>query len=134
MVKVPDCCPPSFLLPPAKASVHHTQPREWYEENIDTLVAPLLREDKKKAAHVRKSRFIYDRESNEYTCPNNKRLAYQATYKRRKGGKDDGQFDRYNIKYTVCINCPYFKECVTPSQQKNSQGRTIDRCVYEPSR
>jgi hypothetical protein len=34
----------------------------------------------------------------------------------------------------VCINCPYFKECVTPSQQKSSQGRTIDRCVYEPSR
>ena len=31
-------------------------------------------------------------------------------------------------------NCPYFKKCVTPSQQKSSQGRTIDRCVYEPSR
>ena len=97
-------------------------------------MAPLIREDKKKATHVRKSRFSYDAESNEYTCPNNKKLSYQATYKRRKGGKDVGQIDRYNIKYSVCINCPYFKECVTPSQQKSSQGRTIDRCVYESSR
>jgi transposase len=110
------------------------QIHKCHEENLDTLVAPLLREDKKKAAHVRKSRFSYDAESNEYICPNNERLSYQATYKRRKGGKNVGQFDRYNIKYTVCINCPYFKECVTPSQQKSSQGRTIDRCVYEPSR
>ena len=110
------------------------QIHKCHEANIDTLVAPLIREDKKKAAHVRKSRFVYDQESNEYKCPNNKRLAYQATYKRRRGGKDIGQFDRYNIKYTVCVNCPYFKECVTPSQQKSSQGRTIDRCVYEPSR
>ena len=109
------------------------QIHKCYEENLDTLIAPLLREDKKKAAHVRKSRFSYDAESNEYTCPSNERLSYQATYKRRKGGKDVGQFDRYNIKYTVCIKCPYFKDCLTPSQQKNSQGRTIDRCVYESS-
>lgn len=105
-----------------------------HQENLDTLIAPLIREDKKKAAHVRKSSFAYDIDSNQYICPNNKRLSYQATYPRRKGGKTVGEFDRYTIKYTTCINCPFFKECVTPSQQKSSQGRSIDRCVYELAR
>jgi hypothetical protein len=77
--------------------------------------------DKNKAHHVRKDKFVYDQTTNQYTCPNGKNLSYQTTYKRRKNGKEVSQFDRYAIRYSECKACPYFKDCVTPSQQKNSQ-------------
>jgi transposase len=109
------------------------QIHQCHKNNIDTLVAPRFYVDKNKAQHVRKDKFVYEENTNRYTCPNGKILSYQATYKRRKSGKEVSEFDRYAIRYSECKACPYFKDCVTPSQQRGSQGRTIDRSPFETS-
>lgn len=104
---------------------------ECHASNIETLVSPRFIADTNKADHVRKDKFQYDTQKDQYKCPQGEILEKQARYKRRKKGKVVGEFDRYAIKYSICKDCPNFNECVTPSQQKSSQGRTIDRSIYE---
>jgi hypothetical protein len=98
---------------------------------IDTLVAPKEYVDKTKPEHLRKEKFVYDKESDTYTCPNGQILKKQKRYHRRKKGKIISSFDRYTIRYSVCIGCPYFEDCISPAKKKQSQGRCIDRFEYQ---
>jgi transposase len=98
---------------------YHTgeQMQTCHDNNIDTIVAiprRPKRTDKTKPAHLRKENFVYHKESETYTCPNNEVLYKQATYKRKdKKGNPAGIFDRYSIKYSICKNCQYLEQCVS---------------------
>jgi len=67
--------------------------------------------DTKKINKFSKHNFKYDHENNQYICPNNKKLAYQKTYK-------------YNNKireqyYTnECLKCPDQSECTEKNRVK----------------
>ena len=112
---------------------YHTgeQMQTCHDHNINTIVAiprRPKRTDKSKPLHLRKENFVYNKQTQTYTCPNNKVLNKQATYKRKdKKGNPSGIFDRYTIQYSICKNCQFLKKCVSKSNQERHHGRYIDR-------
>ena len=102
-----------------------------HEDKIDTLVAVKDVTDRSKAAHVRKDKFEYEKQTDTYRCPNNQKLEKQSRYKKRRKGKLVSEFDRYTIKYSVCKECPYFEDCVSDAKKKSSHGRSIDRSAFQ---
>jgi hypothetical protein len=100
-------------------------------KSIDTLVAPKEYVDNTKPENLRKEKFVYDKESDTYTCPNGEILKKQKRYHRRKKGKIVSSFDRYTIRYSVCVTCPHYEDCISPAKKKQSQGRCIDRFEYQ---
>lgn len=102
-----------------------------HHHDIDTIVAVPRKSkqiDKTKPPHLQKESFSYNQNTDTYTCPNAKTLTRQATYKRKdRKGIISMYFDRYTIKHSVCIKCPYHNECVSKGKRKASQGRYIDR-------
>jgi len=102
-----------------------------HNNNIHTIVA-IPRKPKKtdnsKPPHLRKENFLYNPEDDTYTCSNLQTLTNQATYQRKdKKGNPSGKFDRYSIKYSICKNCKYLKQCVSKSNQQRHHGRYLDR-------
>lgn len=70
---------------------------------------------------VRKGHFLYDSESDFYTCPEGHRLKYRGT--NRSGHKE------YISDRQMCSVCPLFKECI-----KNKAGtKIVMRHVWEDS-
>ena len=112
---------------------YHTgeQMQTCHDNNIDTIVAiprKPKRTDKSKPDHLRKEGFTYNKKNKTYICSNNQVLNYQATYQRKtKSGLPSSKFDRYSIKYSICKNCPYLKQCVSKANIKSHRGRNIDR-------
>ena len=102
-----------------------------HQHNIDTIVAVPRKSkhiDKTKPPHLQKENFSYNPINDSYTCPNGQILTKQATYSRKdRKGIISMHFDRYTIKHSVCIKCPYHNECVSKGKRKASQGRCIDR-------
>lgn len=107
------------------------QLHDCHENNIETIVAIHDQTDKTKAEHVRKEQFEYKAKDNTYRCPSGQTLQFQARYKRRKGGKEVGEFDRYAIRHSICKECRYYQECVSEAKKTQSQGRCIDRSIYQ---
>ena len=105
--------------------------QECHDNNIETLVAIRDNTKQHKRTEVTKDKFIYDTESDTYTCPQGNTLTRQATYTRRKAGKAINKFDRYTIKHSICSQCPLHEHCVGQSQRKASQGKFIDRSEYQ---
>lgn len=64
---------------------------------------------------LHKSDFIYDEESDCFTCPGNQRLSLKT---RDKNGNCVYQGDA-----DICASCPYFSRCC---QSKSGQARTIN--------
>lgn len=102
-----------------------------HQHNIDTIVAVPRKSkqiDKTKPPHLQKESFTYNQNNDTYTCPNGQTLTKQATYKRKdRKGIFSMRFDRYTIKHSLCIKCPYHIQCVSKGKRKSSQGRCIDR-------
>lgn len=69
-----------------------------------------------------KEQFIYDRQADEYICPEGKRLKYQGVDQRKQSKK-------YQASAQDCRNCQHFGAC-TSSQS----GRTINRLFQEDFR
>ena len=100
------------------------------DDNIPVVAIPPKSKniDKTKPSHLQKENFIYNPSSDTYTCPTGHRLTKQATYKRKdRKGIFSMKFDRYTIKHSVCLNCPFHNQCVSKGKRKASQGRCIDR-------
>ena len=67
--------------------------------------------NKKKVKPFSKAKFQYDIDKNHYTCPNNKILPYQNTYKDKNKEK--------KVYYTnECKNCQYKNECTPKSNYR----------------
>ena len=67
----------------------------------------------------RKEKFIYNGETDEYTCPVGDRLRFFENT-----SKNGMKYRKY--KCTDCNSCKYKKDCTT-----SSSGRTIQRWVHE---
>ena len=116
---------------------YHTgdQLQQCHDLNIDTIVAiprKPKQTDSTKPAFLRKDKFIYNIDTDSYLCPHQQTLNKQARYKRKtRSGLPSAQFDRYTIKHSICIQCPHFKNCISKSNRKASQGRYIDRYLTD---
>lgn len=107
------------------------QIQECHDNNIDTLVSVREYTDKSKPSHLTKDKFIYNSAENTYTCPSGNILSHQSRYQRKKEGKVVGEFDRYTIQHSICINCSFYDDCVSYGKKNNSQGRCIDRSSHQ---
>lgn len=108
------------------------QMHKCHEQNIDTLVSPKKSNNPGKATHVRKDKFKYHENSDEYICPQGKALVHQGRFKRKnRKGEIVNYFDRYVASHQECIECPFYVECVNVSSRKNKRGRYIDRSEYD---
>ncbi|NNE32783.1 MAG: IS1182 family transposase [Winogradskyella sp.] len=116
---------------------YHTgeQIQTCHDNNIETLVAAPKKPkqtDLSKPVFLRKESFLYNDNNDTYTCPNGQTLTKQARYKRRdRKGRISGQFDRYNIKYSICKNCHFINQCVSKGNRNSHQGRYIDRYLSD---
>jgi transposase len=89
-----------------------------------TVVIPnqkqVLKERKKdKPTPFDKERFIYDEESDHYTCPQGHRL-------NRVGFDKNKHRYSYRTKKRNCVSCLHFQECTD-----SPKGRTIKRSIHE---
>jgi len=108
------------------------QMHECHINNIDTLVSPKKSNNLGKATHVRKDKFKYHKNLDQYTCPQGKPLSHQGRFKRKnKNGEIVNYFDRYVASHTACIQCPFYEDCVNASSRKNKRGRYIDRSEFD---
>lgn len=99
-----------------------------HKHNIDTLVSPKNKGSKSKDERVGKSKFVYDKTADEYTCPKGIKLRRQGKeYKRHDGIP----FKRYVAHWTDCQSCPWVDICVSPGSKKASRGRMLNRSIYE---
>jgi transposase len=96
------------------------------ENNITTVVAyPQARDrsDKVGTAYYT-DQFIYDKQSDCYTCPAGKKLTSNGK-QYIKGRKDRTSYSVKTYSTTACSSCPFKQQCTS------SKYRTIDRSEYQ---
>jgi transposase len=67
--------------------------------------------------------FQYNKELDEYTCPQGKILSTNGRWYNKKHGKTTNKIKHYKTK--ECLNCPVFTSCT-----KNKDGRLIERTEH----
>jgi transposase len=92
--------------------------KECNESNIKTYV-PIQNNEHMKGSAFSTYKFIYDRENDTYTCPNNRILPLR-NYHKPKSSKE------YGSKKT-CIDCEFREDCIGGKKKKY---RTISRSNY----
>lgn len=85
-------------------------------DNNQTPYMPYKRPMTKKG-YYKKYEFIYDKDNNQYTCPNQKILKYTTTSR-------DG-YHQYLANKNDCINCPFKYKCT------KSDRKQIQRHIWE---
>ena len=90
------------------------------DEEIDVIVPSQKQASNKEDTPFDKEKFQYNEETNDYVCPEGKRLSYSYFSKTRNQYK-------YRMKREAdCKECPQFGKCTTAKR-----GRTITRLVNE---
>lgn len=103
------------------------------ELNIDVLVAvPNLPVSSMAPDHAYNiSEFIYNEESDTYTCPQGNLLEsngkWYHKHRNRKGRKNQEPIKMKQYKTSACKTCPVYDSCTSA---KNKRGRVIERLVY----
>jgi hypothetical protein len=108
--------------------------KQCTQHNIDTLVAPKKRVSPSKNPAYNKSKFIYDKAADNYTCPASKILQTNGNYYKRKKGvvrRKSYSVKRYTISFHTCNACPYKMECAGESSISKSKGRYLERSEYQ---
>ena len=67
--------------------------------------------------------FIYDKQTDSYTCPANEVLTSNGNWYGKKNGKSLTQMKHY--KTTACLSCALFSKCT-----KNAKGRLLERSQH----
>lgn len=82
-----------------------------------------------------KEDFRYDAESDVYICPAGKPLRTTGTWHEKRGrqGHVQARYRLYRSSYTICGACPRRDQCLSKSDPRYRQGRTIERSEYEVS-
>ena len=96
------------------------------DNNITTVVAypqPRDRSDKIDPAYYT-DKFIYDKQSDAYTCPAGCELTTNGK-EYSKGRADRTSYTVKTYTTTACLTCPFKKSCTT------SKYRKIDRSEYQ---
>ena len=107
---------------------YHTgeQIQQWEQNNITTYVSPKERASNNPDIFPI-TQFIYNAETDCYTCPANQTLTTNGTWLKHssKGHKSAYKFQRYN-NTAACRTCELHSQCTT---SKNN-GRNIDRSEF----
>ena len=101
--------------------------------NIDTVVSPKKRESPGKSKEFNKSKFIYDKTTDTYTCPAGQTLTTNGNYYKRNQGllRKPYRVKRYVLPFNTCNNCPHKMECAGNANISKSKGRYIERSEYQ---
>lgn len=92
-------------------------------ESDRTIIVPNGKQAQKNAPEAGlfdKDKFIYNTESDSYTCPEGKQM--YRSYKAKGSNKIVYRMNEYKN----CLKCPHFGECTT-----SKKGRTLTRLVNE---
>ena len=92
--------------------------KECNENNIKTYV-PIKNDDHLKSSDFSTNKFIYNRDNDTYTCPNDRVLPLRHFYK----SKDTKEYGNQKI----CKGCEFKNECISG---KRKLHRAISRSIY----
>ena len=99
------------------------------EANIEPHVPVWDRGDEQED-RLGRSDFIYDEQSDRYTCPNGKELRrFWRNFKQPRTGVTKANEIKYTSRKADCVGCPMKQRCCP-----NTEIRKITRSVYEPAR
>lgn len=106
--------------------------QKCHESGIETIVSARQNAHDKKEERYQKRNFVYDAQSNTYTCPENKVLTTNGNWynKNNSEGRQSYKIQQYKLPYSECKECPYKEACVG-SLLKGSHGKMIERTEYE---
>ncbi len=77
-----------------------------------------------------RSDFVFDEESDSYTCPNGKELLRsRRNYKKPRSGVTQANLINYRASQLDCAGCPYKEQCCP-----NMASRKVTRSVHEAAR
>ncbi|MFQ6007206.1 MAG: transposase [Woeseia sp.] len=77
-----------------------------------------------------RSDFVFDEESDSYTCPNGKHLfRSRRNYKKPRSGVTKANTVNYRASQLDCAGCPYKEQCCP-----NTAARKVTRSVHESAR
>ena len=96
-----------------------TEIKKCVDAGMNVFIKKAKANNATKDNEFRKEKFIYNGETDEYTCPAGNRLRFFENT-----SKNDMKYRKY--KCTDCNSCKYKKNCTT-----SSSGRTIQRWVHE---
>ncbi|MFT3919608.1 IS1182 family transposase [Cloacibacterium sp.] len=71
------------------------------------------------------SKFTYDKESNSYTCPQNKILATSGSWHKKSGRTEESGYMYQKYRTPACKTCPAKDQCTS-----RKGGREVDRSQY----
>lgn len=80
-----------------------------------------------------KDQFIYDAQSDSYTCPNQQKLNSNGTWYEHKETarrKRTIKYKQYTLPSQTCQSCPFAEKCQGP-RRKQWHGRTIERTEHD---
>ncbi len=103
------------------------------ENNIETYVAPRQKNTSKKHPDFVKEQFLYDPESDHYTCPAGQELRSNGS-EYKKNSNDHRKVYTvkvYKLPFEVCNNCMHRLDCADQANLNNSKGRPIERSEYD---
>ena len=96
-----------------------TEIKKCVDAGMNVFIKKAKANNATKDNEFRKEKFIYNGETDEYTCPAGNRLRFFENT-----SKNGMKYRKY--KCTDCNSCKYKKDCTT-----SSSGRTIQRWVHE---
>jgi len=101
------------------------------EENITTYVAPRTQGGgSNKMAEFKKDKFIYDKKTDTYICPEGEIMNTNGKlYTKKRRGKEDSKFKEYKLAFSKCNSCKLKMECAG-TRLNRGQGRIIERYQY----
>ncbi|MEM7375708.1 MAG: IS1182 family transposase [Bacteroidota bacterium] len=101
------------------------------EAGIRTFVAPKSRVSAK--GLYDKDAFVYQREEDQYICPNGQALSSSGTW-RVKNAKElvkPYRVKTYKLPSQICMECPLKTQCLTEKMIQNKKAKLIERAEYE---
>lgn len=105
-----------------KGYVNHKDIKEIEEQTKTECYVPVLNNNKKDKKSGLK--FTYDKENNEYICPQGKKLKLRQRNKKRRRKRASYSY-RVNVyQCTDCKNCPIKQKCTS-----SKKGRIINRHI-----
>ena len=93
-------------------------------KGIRTFIPPSNQHHQKEVG-FRKMDFVYNSETDTYTCPDGQELTYELTYK-KKNNRRNYRVKRYGTP--MCEGCPLRSKCTT-----SAAGRKIEKANHQPN-
>ena len=112
------------------------------ENNINTYVCPvdvasaqskIKTNETDNTAKITKEQFIYDHQTDTYTCPNNEKLTSNGTWYEHKATskyKKTRKYKQYTLPSKTCQSCPFAARC-QGTRHNQWHGRIVERTEFD---